>query len=353
MLTLTRTVVQTKLTLKWLGISITVLFLISVLTKNGATIKEHLFPVTPPPTTVTFGKLPPIYFPISAMDKTILSYSLDTITGLLPTFPDQAKVYKMLTVKPEFLALDKARQKVYRVGLGSTETRLAENLYRWTDEVYLSREITLNLFSHDFTLSSSFLSSPAVINSIGNFSNENSAISTSREFLHGMSFFPDDIDIARTKTLFYSIKTGRLTPITNVSSAQVVRVDFFQKNVDTLPIYYPNASTSTVNLLILGPRGPLNQETVVEANFHYQPISYQFATYPIKTTSQAYDELKSQKAYIASYYGGGSSILIKNIFLGYYIGATKQNYLMPIVIFEGEGGFFAYVSAVRDEWIGN
>ena len=63
--------------------------------------------------------------------------------------------------------------------------------------------------------------------------------------------------------------------------------------------------------------------------------------------------MKSQKAYIASYYGGSSNVSIKNIFLGYYIGATKQNYLMPIVIFEGERGFFAYVSAVRDEWISN
>jgi hypothetical protein len=347
--TLTLVASKTKLILKWFSISILYFSLIFVATKIGVAIKERLAPTPPPAPTVAFGKLPPIAFPISATDKK-LTYSLDTITGLLPSLPYQARVYKMAQIKPRFLALDNARQKVYRVGFVSSETHLSQNWYRWIDETFPSREITINLFSHDFTLSSSFLSDPLAPRLTGNFSNVNSAINASQRFLFAMSYFPDDIDLTRTKTLIYSIRDGVLTPETNVSKAQVIRVDFFQGNVDKLPIYYPNPSTSTINLLVTSLQ---DQELVVGANFHYQPISKKADIYPIKTATQAFNELKAQKAYIASYFGKTSNISIKNIFLGYYIGEGKQNYLLPVVIFEGINGFFAYVSAIMDEWIGS
>ena len=43
--------------------------------------------------------------------------------------------------------------------------------------------------------------------------------------------------------------------------------------------------------------------------------------------------------------------MIKKIYLAYYLSEQRQNYLMPIVIFEGNNNFYAYVQAVQDEWI--
>ena len=34
-----------------------------------------------------------------------------------------------------------------------------------------------------------------------------------------------------------------------------------------------------------------------------------------------------------------------------YLENKEQNFLMPVVVFEGDNGFIAYVSAVTDEWI--
>jgi len=30
---------------------------------------------------------------------------------------------------------------------------------------------------------------------------------------------------------------------------------------------------------------------------------------------------------------------------------TPVGYLMPIYVFEGDGGFYGYVSAIEDEWL--
>lgn len=345
--TLTTVTTQTKLILKWLSMSILYLFVIFVTIKVGNAIKELIAPTPPPRPTVTFGKLHPISFPRNATDKT-LTYSLNTITGFLPALPYQTKVYKMATIKPKFLALDNARQKTSNVGFRSSEIRLSGDWYRWTDNSYPLREVTLNIFSHDFTLSSPFLSDPLASQLASNFSNKNIAINTAQELLSGMSSLPNDIALAKTKILFYSIKDGTLVPETNVSKTQVIRVDFFQKDVDQLPIYYPNASTSIINLLATSIQ---NRQLVIGVNFNHQFISNTAYTYPIKTTGEAFNELRSQKAYIASYFGDTTNIPIKNVSLGYYIGKEKQSFLMPIVIFEGSDGFFAYVSAVKDEWI--
>lgn len=346
--TLTSVTSTTKSTIKWLSISFVYLSILFAVTKIGIAIKERLAPTPPPPPTLAFGKLPSIPFPKGEINKT-LTFSLDTITGFLPVLPYQAKVYKMAKTKPRFLALDNARRKTANVGFRSSEVKLSKNWYRWTDESYPFREITLDIFfSHYFTLSSSFLSDPLAARFATNFSSKNSAINTAVEFLSGMSSFPNDIDLTKTKTLSYSITDSILTPVANISQAQVIRVDFFQQDLDQLPIYYPNASTSTLNLLVTSIQ---NQQIVIGINFPHQPISKSAYTYPIKTSSQAFSELKTQKAYIASYFGNTTNISIKNVSLGYYIGKEEQDYVMPIVVFEGNDGFFAYVSAVTDEWI--
>lgn len=349
MLTLTIAISQTKIILKILGVLLFIFIVISLINKFVIDLKVRLSPTRPPPPTVAFGKLPPISFPKNVTDKSF-TYSLDTITALFPALPEQVKVHKMIVIKPEFLALDKARQKAVKLGFNSKEAYISENLYRWVNEVPPSREITYNIFSHDFNLSSSFLSDPISAQSQGKFLDDTTAINTSQKFLSAISSLPQDLDPTKTKTLLYSIKDNSLNPSTSVSSANVIRVDFFQKNINDLPIFYPNYSASIINLLVIALQ---NNFLVVGANYHYQQISNESYTYPIKTASEAFNELKNQNAYIASYFNNDANIQIKNIYPGYYIGEEKQNYLMPIIVFEGTNGFAAYVSAIRGEWISN
>ena len=70
---------------------------------------------------------------------------------------------------------------------------------------------------------------------------------------------------------------------------------------------------------------------------------------------EAFSELQEGKAFIPSNSNNAniSNISIRNVLLGYYMGENRQDYLLPIVVFEGDNNFIAYVSAVKDEWIGD
>ena len=134
--------------------------------------------------------------------------------------------------------------------------------------------------------------------------------------------------------------------LTAGTNADLTRFQNFDMD---LPIMYPDPPYSTMNFLI---GSGVAKSELVEANFSHQRINREpetQATYPLKTAEEAFNELKEGGGFLASYYGNESQILIKEVYLAYYLGVTPQEYLMPVVVFEGPNGFFAYVSAVNDE----
>lgn len=347
MLTLHQATEKTKVLLKFGGIFLATIFLLLIVFRIGGNLKEHFFPTPLPPPTVSFGKLKDLEFPQNETNKP-LTYSLNTLSGTLPKLSDRATVYKIIPPEANILALQKAEGIVQKIGFTDPPTALSESLYQWASQAYLSRKILLNIHSFDFNLSSDFLYNPEVL-AAKSLPNENGAIAKAVSFSESLSLFPLDIDKSKTKTTLLTIKNLKPTPTTSLSTANLIRVDFFQKDINKFPIFYPHPSQSTMNVFIAS--GAVEGQ-VVEANFYHQNISEIAATYPIKTADEAFLELQKGKAYIASYFGEDKNVIIKDVFLGYYLGEKPQDYLMPIIIFSGDNGFFAYIQAVKDEWIG-
>lgn len=344
--TLNKTKKEAKIILKWGGISLLIVFLFLSFGRFATIIKESLGP--PPPPQSSFGKLPPIPFPNQLQEN--ITYSLDTISGFLPNFSDRAKVHKITYNPPTLLALDKAQEKVTQIGFNSKGIQIAQDVYQWVDQAStLQRRITINIFSSDFTISSPYLIIPS-LQIFENSNEQNSAIELAKSFLSNMSSLPEDVDQQKTKTTLYSIEKSTLIPTSKIANAKIVRIDFFQKDLENFPIYYEKGIASTINLLI-GKEN--NQFKVVEASYFHKNISQNSSTYAIKSAALAFSELKQGKAYIASKPQDTAEIAIKKVLLGYYIGETQQDFLMPIVIFVGDDDFVAYVSAVTDEWISN
>ena len=337
---------QTQTILKWGGIGILIFFLFLVGARSLTLIKDVLTP--PPPPQASFGRLLPIPFP--EKQKENITYTLDTLTGFLPNFSDRAKVYKINPDQPTLLGLDKTREKAVAVDFTSQETKIAEDVYQWTDpDSNLQRKITINIFSSDFTVSSSFLTGSS-LQTLTSVSEKDNAVDKAKSFLVDMSLFPQDIDENKTKTSLYSIGAGTLIPTGKIAGSKIVRVDFFQKDIDGLPIYYDKGINSTIDLLV----GKENNELkVVNATYFYKNVSENVSTYAIKSASQAFAQLKQGEGYIASNPAGLVEVSIKKVSLGYYIGELEQEFLTPIVVFEGDNDFIAYVSAIRDEWINN
>lgn len=344
--TLNTTKQEAQLIFKWGGVSLVIIFLFFMGIKFISFVKDLFTP--PPPPTSTFGKLPAIPFPNQTKEN--LSYTLDTLSGFLPAFPDRAIVYKTTSEPPTLLGLDKSHEKVSAIGFTSNGTQVAEDTYQWIDQGQsLQRTITMNIFSSDFTISSPYL----VTSTMQPFSGAeeiSSAIDVAKSLLSDMSLYPQDINEAKTKTTQYSIYNTTLIPTAKISDTRIVKVDFFQNNIAQLPIYYDRGISSTIDFLI-GKEN--NQLKVVSARFFHKHISKTSSTYAIKTAAQAYSELRKGNAYIAYKPANTVEFTIKKVFLGYYIGEAQQNFLMPVVVFEGNDGFTAYISAIRDEWISN
>jgi len=347
MLTLAQASAITKTFIKWTVGVIGAILLILIAFRAGKIIKEIVSPTPPPPPTVAFGKLPKIQFPEKKITGQF-TYTVDTLTGVLPVFPDRAKVFKMVPDRPDLLATQKAKDKVAKAGFKTNGILVSENTYEWISDDPLAKKLVFNTLTSNFTLTSSFLTDPAILSAI-NLPDKEKAISIAQSFLTSMSLLPLDLDPQKTKVTFLSIKNGVLVPSTSYSETQILRVDLFQKDIEKMPIYYPNPTVSNISLLIGGGK---DEPQIVQVNYNYQGITEENATYPIKTAQEAYSELEKGMAYIASDVKPGP-ISINNVFLAYYIGENRQEYLLPIVVFEGKNNFIAYVSAVKNGWISN
>ncbi len=384
-MTLNQTITAAKKTLLGIGLSIIAIILLVVIYRLGIIVKNMLFPQKAQPANHLYNVLPTLQFPQNATSAN-LSYTINTVTGALPDFSDRIDVFQIIQAQPNLLNLNKAKTKAQSLGfIGDDRLVLPEiNLdninYEWVENKGLERKLTINTINFNFSLYSNYLSSLSIINSQGKF-NQTDAVTSTKNLLADMNQMPNDIDLDKTTTpqqdinyitnpQLFSIQNSKLVPTTSLSKTSVMRVDWYQKDLNydlntglpavtggfkkiktTLPILYPHPPYSTMNFfLAAGPQGA----QVVAANFVHMTINSLpdiEAVYPIKTAQEAFDELKNGKGYIAAYSGSNNNISINKIYLAYYLGENEQQYLMPIIVFEGDNGFFAYISAVKNEWV--
>ena len=349
MFTLSAASKATKDILKWGGLIVALIVVISLIGRILLSAKNIFFPSPPPKPTVAFGKLTSQNFPANVTDQKF-NYSLNTLTGQLPNLPSQAKVYKILPVQPDLLALSKFDSQVTKIGFISGHTALSNNVFEWkndSNQSNLDKRLRFNLATYGFTILSSYTSNQAVL-SAKNLPSEKDAKAMAQALLENMKTLPEDIDFTKTITNLYSINNGVLNKAASISNAQIIEVNFVQNDLDNIPIFYEKPLSSNIRVLV---GGGDNGGQIVGANYAYQKISNDFSTYPLKTTEQAFNDLKQDKGYLASYTGHSSNVVITNVFLAYYVGNQPQDFVMPIFIFQGNDNFYGYVPATADEWI--
>ncbi len=362
--------------------------ILAIFFRVGAVIHSILFPPKIQAPNVAYGKLQPPIFPQSNFNGEY-TYSINTVSGTLPDdFPDRLNVYPMIINQPDVLNLKNAEQNITNLQfVDSTGNNLPAipiggSNYEWRETspgpTGFQRAIVFNIVSQNFTMNSNYLTQLSVLQAryVQNMHDQTEAIQPVQNFLSTINSPVSDIDFTLTQNppstenyttapQLYSVSNGQLTPTTSIASAQVIRVDLYQKEIDytitagrdqdlthsqnfdmTLPIVYPHPPYSTMNFLVASGQ---NEADIAVANFNHQKINLApdtQGTYPIKSAQQAFDDLKKGRGYIASYNGNGNQILITNVFLAYYMGTSLQNYLTPVVVFEGQSGFFAYVPAI-------
>lgn len=321
----------------------------AVLVKIFGNIKESIFPTPPPPPTVRYGKLPSIPFSQSKTDKN-LTYNLNTLSGSLPTLPAQIEVYRISQPQPNLLNFDNVKTLVAKNNFISEPIAISDRKFMWKNDDPVPKTLTFDTLTSDFEINSNYLTNQDVLNAAALPSSQD-AITFAKNYIAAFDSFPSDIDETKTITQLMSIKNGQVSKATSFSNAQLILVNFFQKDINKLHIFYPNFPTSSINVTVAsGATGP----QVVEAQFFHKIIlTEDNSTYPLKSVTNAYEELKNNKAYIANFESDNTKIDIKDVWLGYFSGTKEQLFLYPVFVFLGDNNFYAFVSAVKNEWIKN
>jgi len=333
-----------KLLAKWAGILIGSIILLVFLFRFIVFLKEVIAPTPPPPPTMTWGSLPQLVLPESIYNQKF-TYTVNTLSGELPLLPDRVNVYLLATPEASLQSLKNVTDLVANAGFEQEGIRISESVYQWLNPKPPSKKIQYDIVSKDFKLTSEFLSDPNVLTA-ANLPSEEESQSAAEDFLAGLDAFPKDLDATKSAVSFFAIENGILTPTTSFSNAHIVRVDFFQKDIDQLPIYYPEYPKSPIFVLVGA--GDFDGD-IVEAEYYHHTITEVSSTYPLYTANEAFELLKKGKGYIVSHKGSGTNVLIQNAKLGYYLAKDSKTYLMPIIIFEGNNDFVAYISAVKGQ----
>lgn len=338
-MTLAQITRESRVILKVGGSAAVVVILLFLIFQAGSFIQKTFFPAPPAAPEEKFGKLSDITFP----DQTtsIPEFKINTVSGVLPHFPSQIKVYKLFKNPPTITALPAAKQRAAKLGYTQNEYRVTPDTYRWSN-TFQNSFLLYNIISLNFSVDSDYLTRGDFVS--GGVTNTQDITRTIREFVETLDANTTDIDFSKSNYQYYVSSNNVLTQVSTDSNATFARVYLQQNSVDNLNIYYPTTDPTLLYFTI----GNNSSYNLVEASYnHFAPDLSQSSTYSIKSVDMALEDLKNGKGYILNS-ADTQVVEITEVSLGYYLGSDlSQDYLMPIFVFSGKDNFRSYVSAIN------
>ncbi|BCX14620.1 MAG: hypothetical protein KatS3mg088_303 [Patescibacteria group bacterium] len=310
-------------------------------------IYRHYFPAPPPPPTVSFGKLPSLPFPKKDV-PTNLQFKLETPTGNLPQFPYSLKVFFMPKISPTLLSLDQTQKKALNLNFDGEQSQITETVYSFKSSKVPS-ELKISIATGIFSISYNLSEDPSPLDKRPPVPEV--AASKARSFLSRANLLAKDLT-GPTVTEPVRLEGNKIIGANSLSEANFVKVNFYRKDYDNYPAVTPNPKEANVWLIVSGETQ--REKEIVAGEYHYFPIDEsKYATYPIKTAQQAWEELQNQKAYIANLgENQDQQITIRRIYLAYYDAGVQTDFYQPVVVFEGDRDFKAYLPAVTSQYYG-
>lgn len=349
MTTLTETAYYTRRAINWLILAMIGYVLLRIFWGLFLSVWLLVFPPKPPPPTHAFGKLPAIKFPpAQASPSAELVFRLETIQGNVPQASESAVIYFMPRSPANLLALTKAQQLAIRLGFDSTPLQETKSIYRFNDPSLPLRRLRYDIVSDNFILRYAFEQDPSVF-SERNLPSPEAALAEAKSLLQTYNLYLDDLAAGKTSVSFLKLSGNQLVTTTSFSQADAVKINFFRRPIGNMTVLPPRPDEAPVSIIFSGSR---NQgRRILQFAYSFWPIDYQTqATYALKTSVSAWQELQSGNGYVARYPASGNVAVVRNVYLAYYDTFGEQNYLQPVFVFEGDEGFLALVGAISPAW---
>lgn len=317
------------------------LIIIGIIAKVGYDIWYQHYLASLPPVEVKpdlkFGALPDITFPNSNnISSSNFSYSLDTPTGNLPDVAKIIKVYFIPKSQISLLSPDKALQLAQSLGFSSGPETLSSQVEQFQDSS--SNTLSVDLLTGNFQFQMS--ATPSAQTSQSPTPSQDALTAEFKGYLASRSLLTDQLSNGPTNVVFESSGSAKL-PLAIVSVWPV--------KIDQLPIVTADWDQSLVKAVV-----NLNSPDI-QTGKNFTSISYTvwpvdtttFATYPLKTASQAFLDLRSGRSFV-SQPPKEAQVSLTSIYLAYFESADYSPYLLPVFVFQGPD-FTALVPAIENE----
>lgn len=343
MVTLTKAAVTSRKAIRY-GIYFIVAFFILRFTATSLIgLYKKAFPPKAPPPSVKYGTLPELPFP--DQEASNLTYELEFLNEV-EKFPTQTEVYFIPKPTTNLLALDNAKQKASDMGFTSNGRELVETIYSFVSPDLLST-LNMNIVTNAFSIVYDIDSNPRILDYRA--PSFEVAESTVKGQLQEAQLLPEDLLNGRSENQYLRKSGSNFVPALSQSDSNVTKINLYRKGYGTMemPSVTDDPNESNVWFIVASP------SVVVAAEYHYFPLDpKEFATYPIKTLEEAWQDLLNGKAYIARRENESEQVLVTNAYLAYYDPSQYTEFYQPVIVFENEEGFRAYVPAITNEFYG-
>ncbi len=345
MTSLTRTAIIVRRTIRIGFYAIIILVVGRMIILGGLRIYKAAFPTPPPPPDVLFSNLPVLPFPEKEIPED-LTLTLETPTGELPLLPEQMKVYFMPSTKSVLSSPDDTRAMAKKLEFDPQEEKVSETIYRFRSTKVPSK-LEVNIVTGVFSISYDLAADSSPLSKKPPDPETSTALA--RSYLSKGSTLPDDLD-GPVDTVFLMADQQKLVPAPSLSEADVVKVNFYRRSYDEYPSLTSDTEEANVWLMVSG--DSQREKQIIAAEFHYFPIDEEkVSTYPIKTALTAWEDLQNGEGYITNIgVNEDNNITIRRVYLAYYDAGVPTDFFQPIIVFEGDKGFAAYVPAITSDY---
>lgn len=310
---------------------------------------KAIHPEPPPPPTVGFGVLPPLFFPPQDTTDQPSAYVLEMPYGI-QEITDRAKVFLVTKSSASLLADQKTKEIAAKYGFIFAPEVISDELYRFTKNAPLEMSLEMSPVDFSFSLRSNFLSRPDLLTTSGLLPEPFEAVDQVKKFAVTAGLLGDDIATSSGKVSFLRSIGGELKPALSLSDAHFLQVDLNRAPIDTLYKVYTSAGEQGVISAKLSAAFSGNS-AVMEMDYYYRQVDYlNFETYPLRSARSAWNVVQSGQAFVV----GGAGLkeaVVREVELAYYDSFTEQSYLQPIYVFKGDANFMALVSAIDPTFI--
>lgn len=199
--------------------------------------------------TVRFGVLNKITFPEKQFETK--SFTAELPEDKFPSFKDQANIYVIYRSQSPLGAINEAKKTAVAMGFKGEGREISTGVYQFSDSAN-NRNLEMNVLQSSFKMSYPYLTdqmlqNPEAMPSI------NEAITQAKSYLDRINKLPEDLSGGEQKTSLWKINFDGLQEVEGLSEADIIRVDFFRKNmVEKVEMVSSEPQKAPVSVLVSG-----------------------------------------------------------------------------------------------------